>query len=48
MPHINKRVSNYDKTIIYVQTARKIYRGAIRSAFLSVKSYQCLSENMLI
>lgn len=37
MPHINKKVSNYDKMIIYVQTARKICRGAIRSAFFKHK-----------
>ncbi|OYS85546.1 galactoside O-acetyltransferase [Limosilactobacillus reuteri] len=37
MPHINKKVSNYDKTIIYVRTVRKICRGAIRSAFFKRK-----------
>lgn len=37
MPHINEKVSNYDKVIIYVQTAQKICRGAIRSAFFKRK-----------
>lgn len=37
MPHINEKVSNYDKAIIYAQTAPKICRGIIRSAFFKRK-----------
>lgn len=37
MPHINEKVSNYDKVMIYVQAAKKICRGAIRSTFFKRK-----------
>ena len=37
MPHINEKVSNYDKVLIYVQTAKKICRGVIRSALFKRK-----------
>lgn len=37
MPQINKKVSNYDKAIIYIQTAKKICRGTIRSALFKSK-----------
>lgn len=48
MPHINEKVSNYDKVMIYVQAAKKSVEGLFEVPFLNVKSCQFLSENMLI